>query len=330
MPRSDGNREARGVSRPVHVLGIDAGGTKTVCYLADGEGRVLGEARGGGANLQADGELGVEKVLHTVMAEATAAHAGEIDAICLGMAGFDRQGEGVVLSGIMRRIGARARVVLVNDALVALVAGVGEAPGVVVVCGTGSIAYGRNAQDEAARSGGWGYILGDEGSGYWIGRRALRAVARAADGRGPATALTARVLSHFGIATASDLVAEIYDRQLRHHALAQVARLVQQARDEGDELATQILEGAAHELVAAARSVVEQLRMGQDAFDFVLAGGVFIGVPWLAEELTRRLPGLAARARVERLQCEPAHGAVRIAIAEARGGARIPQYVSLR
>ena len=316
------------VSRPLHVLGIDAGGTKTVCYLADGEARVLGEARGGGANLQAEGELGVEKVLHAVMAEATSAHTAEIDAICLGMAGFDRQGEGLVLRAIMKRIGARARVVLVNDALVALVAGVGEAPGVVIICGTGSIAYGRNPRDQAARAGGWGYILGDEGSGYWIGRRALRAVARGADGRGPGTALTARVLSHFGIGAPSELVAEIYDRQLRHHALAQVARLVQQARDEGDEVATQILEAAAHELVAAARSVVERLGMAGEAFDFVLAGGVFSGVPWLAEELVRRLPGIAGLARVTRLQCEPAMGAVRIAIAEARGGARLPQYLS--
>ncbi|HVO12279.1 MAG TPA: BadF/BadG/BcrA/BcrD ATPase family protein [Vicinamibacteria bacterium] len=314
-------------SRPVHVLGIDAGGTKTVCYLADGEARVLGEARGGGANLQTEGELGVEKVLHAVMADATAAYAAGIDAICLGMAGFDRQGEGVVLRGIMRRIGANARVVLVNDALVALVAGVGEAPGVVIICGTGSIAYGRNPRNQAARAGGWGYILGDEGSGYWIGRRALRAVARAADGRGPGTALTALVLSHFGIGEASDLVAEIYERQLRHHALAQVARLVQRARDEGDSVATRILEAAAHELLASARSVVERLRMAGEEFDFVLAGGVFTGVPWLAEELTRRLPGIAERARVKRLQGEPALGAVRIAIAEARGGARLPQYV---
>src|SRR3990172_4004332 len=126
----------------MQVLGIDAGGTKTVCYLADEDGKVLGEGRSGGANLKADGELAVEKVLHTVMDQA-------------------------IGRGIMRRIGARARIVVVNDALVALVAGIGDAPGVVIICGTGSIAYGRSA-DRAARAGGWGHILGDEGSGYWI------------------------------------------------------------------------------------------------------------------------------------------------------------------
>ena len=311
----------------MHVLGIDAGGTKTVCYLADGDGNIVGEARGGGANLQSEGELGVEKVLHAVMDQAVGSRVGDVEAICLGIAGVDREDEGAVVRGIMHRIGARSRVLVVNDALVALVAGAGERPGVVIICGTGSIAYGRNARQQAARAGGWGHVLGDEGSGYWIGRQALRAVARAADGRGPATTLTERVLNHFAVARPSDLVAEIYDRQLRHHALAQLARVVQQSRDEGDEVATQILEQAAHELVRAARPVVERLAMGDQAFDFVLAGGVFSGVPWLADELRRRLVGIAPRSLVRRLEVEPALGAVHLALAEARGGARIPSYV---
>jgi N-acetylglucosamine kinase-like BadF-type ATPase len=197
----------------------------------------------------------------------------------------------------------------------------------VIISGTGSIAFGRTGRNQAARAGGWGHILGDEGSGYWIGRQALRAVARAADGRGPATALTHRVLNHFAVQQAADLIGEVYDRQLRHHTLAQLARVVQQARDEGDEVATQILEQAAHELVRAARSVVERLHMRDEAFSFVLAGGVFTGVPWLADELSRRLPGLAARGDVRRLEVEPALGSVRLALAEAAGGALLPAYV---
>jgi N-acetylglucosamine kinase-like BadF-type ATPase len=125
----------------------------------------------------------------------------------------------------------------------------------------------------------------------------------------------------------SDLVAEIYERQVRHHTLAQLVRVVQQARDEGDEVATQILEQAAHELVRGARSVVDRLQMRDEAVQFVLAGGVFSGVPWLAEELRRRLPGIAPRGQVRRLEVEPAVGAVRLALAEARGGARIPACV---
>ncbi|NUR55568.1 MAG: hypothetical protein HOQ29_14070, partial [Acidobacteria bacterium] len=151
-----------------HVLGIDAGGTKTVCQLADERGEVLAEARRGGANLQAAGELDVEKVLHGVMNEVL----GDTDltpaAICLGIAGVDRPEDSAVVRGIMKRIGYKARVLVVNDALVALEAGAAGQPGVVVIAGTGSIAYGRNAHDEAARAGGWGYVLCDEGSAYLI------------------------------------------------------------------------------------------------------------------------------------------------------------------
>ena len=110
----------------------------------------------------------------------------------------------------MRRIGYKARVLVANDALIALVAGVGDDARRGLIAGTGSIAYGRNAANEAARAGGWGYVLGDEGSGYWIGRQALRAVVREADGRGRDTALTPLVLAHFGAARPQELVHAIY------------------------------------------------------------------------------------------------------------------------
>jgi N-acetylglucosamine kinase-like BadF-type ATPase len=310
-----------------HVLGIDAGGTKTVCYLAAEDGTVVGEARGGGANLQIEGELGVEKVLHAVMEEALGGRAASVGAVCLGAAGVDREQERQVVLQIMRRISARARTLVVNDALVALTAGVSDAPGVVLICGTGSIVYGRNARNEAARAGGWGHLLGDEGSGYWIGCRALQAVVRARDGRGPATALTSKVLARFGAAGIDDLIAEVYDRPARLHVIARLASTVQEAGDEGDEVAGRILEQAAHELVSAARPVIDRLRLQAEAFDFVLAGGVLQGVPWLERELGLGLPAIAPRARVQRLQVEPALGAVRLALAELAGGARLPRPI---
>lgn len=307
------------------VLGIDAGGTRTVCLLADQRGTILAEARAGGANLQSSGELEVEKILHTVMDEAT----GDRElpaAICLGMAGVDREEDAVVVRGIMRRIGYKARVVVVNDALIALVAGVGDAPGIVLVAGTGSIAYGRDARGRAGRAGGWGYVLGDEGSGYWMGRLALRAVVRAADGRGRATALTSLVLAHFGVSRAQDLVREIYHRTLRPHAIAALAAHIQQAVDLGDEVARGILDGGVTELVASAQSVAIQLDMREEAFPFVLAGGIMHAVPALAQDLTRRLGEVAPRSSTRMLEVEPATGAIHLALAEASGGAAIPAY----
>jgi N-acetylglucosamine kinase-like BadF-type ATPase len=311
---------------PHFVLGIDAGGTKTVCLLADAQGAIVAEGRGGGANLQAAGELELEKVLHQVMEETIGARAISPEAICLGIAGVDRDEDAVVVRGVMRRIGYRARVLVTNDALVALVAGAGEDPGIVIIAGTGSIAYGRSARGEAARAGGWGYVLGDEGSGYWIGRRALRAVVRAADHRGRPTSLTPRILAHFRVSRPPDLVHEIYFKSIRPSAIAALARYVQEAYEAGDPVATDILDGGARELVASAHSVVTQLGMRDDAFPFVLAGGIFHAVPWLARELTHRLQDIAPRASVRALDREPAYGAVLLALAEARGENRMPAY----
>src|SRR5262245_14757008 len=215
----------------MHVLGIDVGGTKTVCLLANEDGTILAKARETGANLQGVGELVLEKVLHAVMEAALAGQGVVPSAICLGIAGVDRQADQEVVRGIMDRIGYKATVLIVNDALIALQAGVGEEPGIVIVSGTGAIAYGRNRRGEASRASGWGYVLGDEGSGYWIGRLALRAVVRHADGRGRATSLTPRLLTHFGAARAADLIHKVYHEELTPGAIGTLARYVQQARE---------------------------------------------------------------------------------------------------
>jgi N-acetylglucosamine kinase-like BadF-type ATPase len=310
-----------------HVIGIDAGGTKTVCQLADATGRIVAETEGGGANLQSAGELGVEKVLHAVMDEAIGSREIVPSVICLGIAGVDRADDAAVVEAIMRRIGYKARVVVTNDALVALVAGAGDGPGIVIVAGTGSIAYGRNAANRAARAGGWGYVLGDEGSGYWIGRHALRAVVRQADDRGRATALTPLILRHFAVARAQDLVHQVYYRGLRPSEIAAIATYVQQAHEGGDEVANEIIDSAARELAAAAASVAKRLGMNGDTFPFVLSGGIFRAVPWLVEVLTARLHDVAPHATVSTLRKQPAWGSVQIALAELAGGANLPVYV---
>lgn len=308
------------------VLGIDVGGTKTVCLLADNDERVIAEAREEGANLQGAGELALEKVLHSVM-EKTLEGTGVVPSVvCLGIAGVDRATDEAVVRSIMGRIGHKARLLIVNDALIALQAGVGNAAGIVIVSGTGSIAYGRNDEGEAARAGGWGYVLGDEGSGYWIGRLALRAVVRHADGRGRVTSLTPRLLAHFGVARATDLIHQVYHQELSPRSLAAVAKYVQLARDEGDMVATGILNRAADELMTAATAVMTQLELGGRDFTFVLAGGMFHAVPWLCTQMQLLLPALARQSKVMRLDQEPALGAVRLALAELKGGARLPVY----
>ena len=290
---------------------------------------MVGEGRGGGANLHAHGELEVEKVLHEVIDQALGDRAIRPDAVCLGIAGVDRHDDDRLMRGIMRRLGFGAHTLIVNDALVALVAGVGDEPGVVMVAGTGSIAYGVNRDGDAARAGGWGHVLGDEGSGYWIGRHALMAVVREADGRGPATRLTPLVLDHFGIARVDGLV-----RDLRRSDApplgAALGPVVDRARADGDVVAAEILHEAGLELTLAAASVIERLDMRGQPFETVLSGGMFRLLPWLADDVIRRLAEVAPRSTVSRLTAEPARGAVHLALAKARGTVRVPPYFRRR
>ena len=309
----------------VRVLGLDSGGTKTVCYLADGAGHILAEARGPGAHPKAAGLGGMEAILSTLIKQVLDGHPRGLAALCLGMAGVDRPEETALVRRRLEGIVEAAHVVIVNDALVALEAGAPGRPGIVLISGTGSIAYGRDEQGHAARAGGWGYVLADEGSGYWLGRQALRAVMRQADGRGPHTALTRILFRHFQVERAQGLVRQVYTGDLKPAAIAALASTVQAAADEGDEVALNIVETGARELGGAAASVAERLRLSTCAI--VLAGGSFLAVPRLREAVTSALRARVPDAEVHALDDEPAMGAVRLALRAAAGEDVVPRYI---
>ena len=168
-------------------------------------------------------------------------------------------------------------------------------------------------------------MLGDEGSGYWIGRAALRAVLREADKRGPKTVLTPMLLEHFGVGQAQSLIHEVYHTNLKPAAIGALARSVQRAFCEGDQAAVGILRGGG-----------QRARVGGDVggragstdartpFPFILSGGIFRAVPWLEQELTRRLPVVASRQHRARARPRAGCGAVALALQEAAGGAADP------
>ena len=294
---------------PRLVIGIDAGGTKTVGLLADESGRVLAQARGGGANPHVHGEIQVEAVLRSLLGEL--GEIGRAQALCLGMAGVDRAHDEEVVRAILARLGYRERVRIANDALIALVAGSPGRTGIVILSGTGSIAYGIDEMGTVARAGGFGSLLGDEGSGYWLGNHALRAVVRASDGRGPATRLTGMIFEALAVASVDELVPLVYEQHLPRSAVAGLAGRVERARVLGDAVASELLNRAAHELVLAGQAVSSKLRFASP-HAVVLAGGVFQACPSLGRLVTDRLALPLARPRV--LDREPAHGAVAMAL----------------
>ncbi len=292
-----------------YVVGIDAGATKTVALLANENGEILSSVRGPGANLVLHGEASVESTLRTVIGDLDSPDS--VSAICIGIAGADRPGEATTVRGILERIDTSPTVHVVNDAHVALLAGAPSGSGIVVVAGTGSIAYGVANSGQRARSGGWGYLLGDEGSAFWLGHAALRVGLRALDGRGPESTLYDRIQAHLGLKDSAAVVSWFYHQERARIRVARLAAIVEEASVDGDQTATRLLDQAAHHLASAAASVDRQL--GFDSrYRLVLAGGAFEACPSLIERYSSEID--PERIEVYRLAGEPALGAVLLAL----------------
>jgi len=292
------------------AIGIDAGGTKTVGVLADQDGTVLSKAISGSANLIVKGELEVEKVLFDVIESLGAPEP--VAALCLGIAGAGQPGAEELLHGVLRRLGQRQAIRVVNDALVALVAGAPDGIGIVVVAGTGSIAYGVDPQGQTARAGGWGYLLGDEGSAFWLGHYAVRHAVRAADGRGVPTMLYDLICDKLGVSQTSELVDWFYDQNRSRNRVANLAPLVEAATSEGDEAAANLLDQASKHLASAARAVANQLSF-DGSFPVVLSGGAFKACPSLVGRVEAMLADLSA-VEIRHLKVDPAMGAITLAL----------------
>ena len=290
-------------------LGIDGGGTNTVGLLADQAGRILAKAEAGASNYHAVGEEQTKRVLANVTSQliADANAALESVACCLGLAGVASPVDRKVIGRICDEIGLPENRILTHDARIALVGGAEELSGVIIIAGTGSIVYGTDTAGREAEAGGWGHLLGDEGSGYDIARRALQAVSRAADGRGVPTQLSALMLDALEFSHPRNLIPWMHS--VGKDKVAQLAGVVFDAANANDSVAHGILDDAADELALAARVVIDKLGFSQP-FDLVLSGGIFSHQPTFAASLRSRLQGLAPDARVCLPKHEPAYGAV--------------------
>jgi N-acetylglucosamine kinase-like BadF-type ATPase len=297
-----------------YVVGIDAGGTKTVGLKADEHGEVVARAKTSGANLQTHGELEVEKVFDRVLEDLG---TSDVAALCLGIAGVDRPRDENIIRNILRRLGHRETARVVNDAVIALTAGAPDGVGIVILAGTGSIAFGQDPSGRTARSGGYGFVLADEGSGYWFGHQALRAATRAADGRGEPTLLQEMLFDSLGVKNVGELVPLVYVKGLPKHRIAALAPFVQRAADAGDSLSKRLLQEGGAELARAAAAVAGQLDFQGRALPVLLAGGVFRACPSLVEGVLGRLDVPGAKGRM--LAEEPAQGAVTLALQMLKG-----------
>lgn len=301
--------------RPAYIIGIDGGGTKTYCVIGDAHGNLLAACAGGAGNVKSRPWPQVAKTLVRLIRQAlrlAGAEHAQLAVIAAGLGGVVQSRDRERIAGLLRSHAGEALVRVYPDAENALAAGGnGSGSGIALVAGTGSVAWGRTANGTEARSGGWGHVLGDEGSGYDIGRRALAAVIRAHDGRGEPTALTPILLGHLALASPRQFIELYYERAGVRTDIASLAVPALQAAREGDPIARAIAETAADELTQLARGVSGQLDRsgGLKAGDpLVLSGGLF-GSEWFAAlteaKLRRALPTL----RAARLPMPPVTGA---------------------
>lgn len=313
------------------VIGVDGGGTKTACLVADMQGNLLGLGFAGPSNclrLAGGASEAARAVRHGV--EAAMLDAGlnisapgcKIRVAQLALGGVGTDGANAAMTEAARAVLDAEDVFVEDDAAAGLAAAVGEVYGVVTVAGTGSIAVAVNRAGRRARSGGWGYRIGDEGSGQDIGRLGLAAAARAHDGRGPATSLVERALSRYEIDTIDSLRSVLYRQPVNDRDIADFCLDVAAAAQGGDAVALGILEHAGRELAQAACAAARALGMDGEGFPVALCGSVFkagdVIVRPFADELARLVPG----ARVVQAPYPPVVGAVILAL--LRAGAGVP------
>jgi N-acetylmuramic acid 6-phosphate etherase len=298
-------------------LGIDGGGTHTVALLANRDGSILGRGTAGPSNRQA---VGTERALaaldEAVSAAFTAAGLtrGPVASACLGLAGADRPDDQRAIREWAERVHLASKLEVTSDAAILLAAGTPQGCGLVLIAGTGSIAFGQTAEGRRARAGGWGHLLGDEGSAYALVMAALQAVVRAADGRGSATRLTERVLNHWQLTQPQELIAAVYRSGRDRTDLAALAPLVIETAQD-DAVAAALVEQGARELARAGESVVRQLGW-QGPIPLALAGGLLLGNANYRDWVLRLLSDGGIKPEPVSLVEEPAQGAVKLALAE--------------
>ena len=298
------------------LLGIDGGGTKTVCVAADQGGVVRARGRGGPSNYHAEGLERAVKSVAEAVDEALVQVGGrreEVVVVCAGLAGVARRTDRRVMGDALRPLFPAGELRLETDAKIALVGGTGGRPGIIVSAGTGSVAFGLNEAGKEAKVGGWGYLFGDEGSGYDIARRGLTAVLRAFDGRGSATSLQQAFLTTLQLDSPDDLIPVLYSNPLSPGRVAALFPLVLQEADEGDAVAVGIIRDAAEALAELAVTAVLRLDLGVSPCLLVVSGGVFEGKllrRWFEEAVRGRLP----QARVVAPEAPPEVGAVQLAL----------------
>lgn len=295
-----------------YLVGVDGGGTRTTLALADGSGREILRRQGPAGLVDPRHPMASVETLVALLREATteADLCGPATAFCAGLAGVGNAAEREAVQAGIEAVGVAERVTIVCDGEVALEGALGNGAGILLIAGTGSIAYGRGEDGRMERCGGWGMVVGDEGSGYGIGRAALRAALHAADGRGAPTRLLPRLLEVLAI-PGPEAIPSWAGRAEKADVAALAAHVVDLA-DAGDPVSIAVLDEASVALALHAAALAARIGPWPRGPDIVFHGGL-LRAPTYSERVERaiieRVPGF----RLRPAAADAATGALRFA-----------------
>ena len=301
-----------------YALGIDGGGTKTQALVADEEGNVCGSGVGGPSNYDDVGtekaKAGIAEAVRMARQQAALPEA-PFDSVFLGMAGVVSEQDRAVIHTIAQQLNLAAaqHIGIDHDCRIALAGGLSGRPGMVLIAGTGSSCYGQNAAAESWIAGGWGHLISDEGSSYWLGIQAMRCAVASHDGR-LHSVLKELVQDHFQLIEMKDLMHRIYVTGLSRAEVASLAPLVIRAAHGGDAVALNLIDQGAHDLAQMVRAVADRLHFTDGSSELALVGGLFkagdVVLSPLRVAIRTQIPGC----QIVFAELPPASGAVLLAL----------------
>lgn len=303
-----------------YFIGVDGGASKTAALVIDEQGTPLGRGLAGASNHLRVGieeaTRNIERAVNKALVEAGIAIRNVEYAYC-GIAGSDHPAHRQRVIDSLRIFFPRGNFIVDNDARIALTGAIGFSAGIVVIAGTGSVAFGRNHAGEEFRAGGWGPTLGDEGSGFWIAREGLSAIVRAHDGRGFATKMTDILCDDYDMCSPVELPRLVYATTTHADDIARYGKLVIKAATESDAIALDILARAGSELAECVLAVARRLHLTDAQFPVAYVGGAFHAGELLLSPMRLRLNRDAPGASLIEPQHEPVEGAAMMAMKAA-------------
>ncbi len=309
-----------------YFLGIDGGGTKTLAAICDADGHVLGKGLSGPSNIDDVGfEMATANIAQAVRIARAVADCDPqpFAGAFLGLAGVVSQRDRALVHGIAQRLELSAQTGVDHDCRIALAGGLAGRSGAVLIVGTGSSCYGVNDAGDSWRSGGWGSLISDEGSGYFLGREGLIAAVRSIDGRGPTSSLAGALLRFLRVMQPDDLLHRLYVEGLTRTEIAALAPTVLECAADGDDAALEIVERGSDLLTECVAAVAKHLRL--ERFELVVVGGLYEESLLVQNMLQGTLLGHVPQCRIASPELPPVLGACLLALGGAASSAVIAQ-----